>query len=370
MSNLLLTSGYNFEGYAIKKYLGICSGECVLGTGFFSTLEASFSDTFGIKSNAYADKMRGAKEEAVECLEEFAKKLGANAIIGVDIDYNVFSADLVAVSANGTAVYIEPILQEQPEITRKKCFVSDYNTSMPIYPAFAEVIADKNGTQVKLSFLSKDMLTKTLSVDIAFFTIFGKKTAPVNIKFLKIEYKKYCNGYLGETEFYAVDLPLEEVKTLAESASVYVDQIIFDDVVLENQEQNQPYELSAEELLGLRRAYGVDAICNFAETESEWQCVCGTKNKKEETVCGHCGRMKTDCFPSKSDDLFAELEEKENARQIHEVLTEKIQTGEIEFSEEVLKKISGLASSERIYGNMKNSVLDLLRKEWGISTPD
>jgi hypothetical protein len=161
-----------------------------------------------------------------------------------------------------------------------------------------------------------------------------------------------------------MDVPLEEVKALADSASVYVDQIIFDSAVLENQAQNQPYGLSEEELAGLRRVYGVDAVCNFAETESEWQCVCGTKNKKEERICGHCGRRITDCLPSKSDHLLAELEGKESARQIYEALAEKIQTGEAAISEEILKKISGLASSERIYGNMKKSALDLLEKEF------
>jgi uncharacterized protein YbjQ (UPF0145 family) len=190
MSDLLLTSGYNFEGYAIKKYLGICSGEFVLGTGWLSSLEAGLSDLFGVGSDLYAGKLRQAKEAALENLERFAKKLGANAVIGVDIDYNVFSADLIAVSANGTAVYIEPVLQEEQEIIRKKCFVSDYNLSMPIYPVSLEVVANKNGTKVKLSFLSKDMLTKTLSADITFSTIFEKKTDPVNLKFLKIEYKK------------------------------------------------------------------------------------------------------------------------------------------------------------------------------------
>lgn len=52
---VLLTSGYNFEGYKIKKYMGFCSGECVLGTGFFSALNAGVADFLGSNSSMYEE---------------------------------------------------------------------------------------------------------------------------------------------------------------------------------------------------------------------------------------------------------------------------------------------------------------------------
>lgn len=67
---ILLTSGYNFEGYRIKKYLGFCSGECALGTGFLSSLGAGIADILGSNSTAYKEKLAKAKSMAISELEK------------------------------------------------------------------------------------------------------------------------------------------------------------------------------------------------------------------------------------------------------------------------------------------------------------
>lgn len=102
-----VTTGYNFDGYKVMKYIGILSGEVVLGTGFISEYAASFSDLFGTRSNAFADKMMSAKQGALQKLMKNALLAGANAIIGVDFDYVTFSNNILGVSANGTAVVIQ-----------------------------------------------------------------------------------------------------------------------------------------------------------------------------------------------------------------------------------------------------------------------
>lgn len=103
------TTGYDFQGYTIENYLGIVSGEVVLGTGFISEFTASFSDLFGTYSNTFSEKMRSAKEAALNVLIKNAMMKGANAIIGVDFDYLTFSNNIMGVSANGTAVVIKKI---------------------------------------------------------------------------------------------------------------------------------------------------------------------------------------------------------------------------------------------------------------------
>lgn len=104
-----LTTGYNFEGYKISEYKGIVSGEVVLGTGFLSEFSVSVSDTFGVQSNVFAEKMMLAKQAAQKNLIKNAMLTGANALIGVDFDYITFSNNILGVSANGTAVVIEKI---------------------------------------------------------------------------------------------------------------------------------------------------------------------------------------------------------------------------------------------------------------------
>ncbi len=109
ISQHTLTSGYNFEGYSIKKYNGIISGHVVMGTGFMSEVKASFSDVFGVQSDAFANKLENTKHLALNKLIAKSISLGGNAIIGVNFDYITFTNNMMGVSANGTSVIIEAI---------------------------------------------------------------------------------------------------------------------------------------------------------------------------------------------------------------------------------------------------------------------
>lgn len=104
----MVTTGYDFNGYQIKKYLGIVSGQVVLGTGFLSELSASFADFFGIQSDKFESKIDQAKSAALERMIMKSKVKGGNAIIGVDFDYISFNGNMVGVVATGTSVVVEP----------------------------------------------------------------------------------------------------------------------------------------------------------------------------------------------------------------------------------------------------------------------
>lgn len=103
-----LTTGNSFDGYRIAKYLGIVSGDVVIGTGFIADTLANFSDLFGAKSQKYADKMIAAKEAAVKKMIYASLNKGGEAIVGVSFDYITFAGrDLIGVSVNGTSVKLE-----------------------------------------------------------------------------------------------------------------------------------------------------------------------------------------------------------------------------------------------------------------------
>lgn len=109
LENYMLTTGYDFSGYRITKYIGIVSGQVVLGTGFLSEFTASFADFFGEESNKFAEKLEKAKNAAVEKLIIKSADKGGNAVIGVDFDYITFHGNMIGVVANGTSVIIEEI---------------------------------------------------------------------------------------------------------------------------------------------------------------------------------------------------------------------------------------------------------------------
>jgi uncharacterized protein YbjQ (UPF0145 family) len=106
---LILTTN-TIEGKKIKKYFGLVSGEAIMGANIFKDIFAGIRDIVGGRSAAYEKELRSAKEIAVSEMIEQARSLGANAVIGVDLDYETIGGgggNMLMVSASGTAVQVE-----------------------------------------------------------------------------------------------------------------------------------------------------------------------------------------------------------------------------------------------------------------------
>lgn len=111
---MLTTTTHTLEGKTIVQYFGLVSGEAILGANIFRDLFASVRDIVGGRSAAYEEELRRAKDIAIEEMSQQALALGANAVIGVDLDYETInpggSGGMLMVSAAGTAVrYEEPV---------------------------------------------------------------------------------------------------------------------------------------------------------------------------------------------------------------------------------------------------------------------
>ena len=106
---MIITTTPNIEGKRIKEYLGIVTGEAVVGANLFRDLFAGLRDIVGGRSGAYEKELRKARNMAFEEITEAAQELGANAIVGVDIDYEVLGEKngMLMVSVSGTAVIVE-----------------------------------------------------------------------------------------------------------------------------------------------------------------------------------------------------------------------------------------------------------------------
>lgn len=103
---MLMTTTTMLEGKPIRQYLGLVSGEAILGANIFKDLFAGIRDIVGGRSAAYEAELRKAKEIALREMQEQAAGLGANAVIGIDIDYESVgqSGGMLMVSVSGTAV--------------------------------------------------------------------------------------------------------------------------------------------------------------------------------------------------------------------------------------------------------------------------
>jgi uncharacterized protein YbjQ (UPF0145 family) len=108
---MLVTTTPTIEGKKIVRYFGLVTGEAILGANIFKDFFAGIRDIVGGRSAAYENELRQAKEIAIEEMKEQAKALNANAVIGVDLDYETIqvgqTGGMLMVSANGTAVAYE-----------------------------------------------------------------------------------------------------------------------------------------------------------------------------------------------------------------------------------------------------------------------
>lgn len=103
---ILMTTTSTLEGYTIEEYLGIVTGEVILGANFFRDLAASITDVLGGRSGAYEKSFLEAKQQAQDEMVARALDLGATAILGVDLDFETVGSgnSMMMVSYSGTAV--------------------------------------------------------------------------------------------------------------------------------------------------------------------------------------------------------------------------------------------------------------------------
>lgn len=106
---MIATTTPSIEGKKVVAYKGIVFGEVVSGVNFLKDFTAGLRNFFGGRSGSYENELIKARENAIEEMQQRAQNLGANAVIGVDIDYEVLGADngMLMVTASGTAVIVE-----------------------------------------------------------------------------------------------------------------------------------------------------------------------------------------------------------------------------------------------------------------------
>jgi uncharacterized protein YbjQ (UPF0145 family) len=108
---MIIVTTPSLEGRRITNYVGLVSGEAILGANIFRDLFAGIRDIVGGRSAAYEQELRKAKAIALDEMQEEAQRLGGNAIVGVDLDYETITmgsgGGMLMVSATGTAVVIE-----------------------------------------------------------------------------------------------------------------------------------------------------------------------------------------------------------------------------------------------------------------------
>ena len=184
MDKVLLLTTPSVEGMPVEKYFGIITANQVAGTGFFTDLTASFSDIFGGKSGAYRESMNELYNDVTERLKAKASEMGANAVIGVSVDYDNISAkdmSMFMVSIQGTAVKLT-IHKEETKV------VADNEISWEIL----------NKEYLKKKIIKKIKVGVALNVEEWSFA--QTNTDPELIEPLYEYYKKCCSATFGDQQ--------------------------------------------------------------------------------------------------------------------------------------------------------------------------
>ena len=103
---MIVTTTHDIQGSTISAYLGIVVGESIIATNIMRDIMAGLRDIVGGRAGAYEEKMQEARDIAVTEMQEKAQELGADAVVGVDIDYETVGNNMMMVSASGTAVKV------------------------------------------------------------------------------------------------------------------------------------------------------------------------------------------------------------------------------------------------------------------------
>lgn len=106
---MLVSTTSTLQGKEIERYIGIVSGEAIMGANVVRDFLASVTDIIGGRSSAYENKLSEGREIAIREMQEKAKRLGANAVIGVDLDFETLREGMMMCIATGTAVFVKDL---------------------------------------------------------------------------------------------------------------------------------------------------------------------------------------------------------------------------------------------------------------------
>lgn len=374
---MVITTGYGIDGYTIIEYKDIVSAAVVLGTGFFSSLSASFADLTGERSGAYENKLNYSKNQAIRSLKNQAEKLGGNAIIGIDIDYTTFGSDIMGVIASGTVVVTEKIVQVNGLIEYTiPSFSYTENLPFNIYDIKAEYNSSNDNVKscLELKIYKPGYHISAIMADLELENIFKQKFLLSDIIF-KFEEINNEDGWLTSEQ---AKLNLEDYRIdLIEKSWVIINKIVINGMIydIDSNSTIKVSDLSLDEMNKLRKINGKDAIRKPQILENKWGCCCGAFNDKQELLeCKRCGRkinpkQKQTILLNEINSQEAKLnldliENLKSAKEIFEYIGNCIDdknTGYLDLAEQ-LEKIVGM---ERLYGNMRaeaiNKVEEYLR---------
>ncbi len=368
---ITVTTGYNFEGYKIEQYLGLVSGEIALNTNYLRDTRMNLGDIFeigtyveengavGRERESQTNKLENARRIAISRLVASARDRGANAVIGVDVDYITLN-EVLGVVAMGTAVRIKAENLDTGANYSYSFPVGSFSLNEKLRPCFVNV---QSAQQENESFLSvvfhnySDLPVGEISVDVEM-----KNEQNETMYFPGLQFRNLRTADRRiESEPVAIPTKEEDFTSIC-LCSVRVLRYKAGDAWAEGAGDSQATTLTIEQLTDHKSIFGQDAVVVREAADNRWRCVCGALNGEGE-LCSLCGRTVEATYAVNNlEQIMAAFEQEERAKGIYERLLSYEDSIAPQVFAELSKELKRITMNERMYGNSKADALIAVKR--------
>ena len=356
MSDMLLTTGTGFEGYEVEEYLGIVTGEAILGTNFIKGIAASVTDA----SEQDMAKVEKAREDAEKQLFKAAKKKKANAILGVQAIYTNLEGGSFGAVIYGTAVRIRELPKPEEKIC-KELVVMNYYARLVPRPVKVILEGSKDNINMMVLFFNynkEDILAVRASVELT--NVYDERLVIKDVDFT------FDKGNVSQIEsgFVPAQISENDVRLLKE-AKVIVSKYATPRDVFACNDTPIAVTMSARRLESLKQKRGIDAVEKYQTDGMIWTCNCGHVNEAGTDECLVCGRKQEDIKVTTAfnyEEMIEKMREKEYVMEIKDVLMDYIKSIEPKYRLQLLEIMESGLQYEKTRGNMKDTVIEKVEK--------
>lgn len=360
MSDIMLTSGFNFEGYEIKEYLGFVSGQTALGSNFFKGLAAGVTEMSDAESEKLTSKLEQANDLAMDKLKKVALERGADAIIGLELNYTQFANNSVGTIASGTAVKLEEKADEE-HIIKKELYVSNYYNRLVPRPVKVILSGSSKSVSISTWFFNYNMDDiKAIRADVELTNLYEEKLLLKNLDFV------FEKGNVSLIEANAIEckLPAKDILLIKDS-KVIISKYVTSRGVYACNDLPINVSMPLHRLSALKEKRGIDAVEKYRTDGMIWTCNCGYVNEAGSEECVVCGRKQEEMKSTSKfnpDEMLAKMQTKEYVIEIKDVLMEYIKDIDNQYRMELLEIMESGIQYEKTRGNMKDTVIEKVEK--------
>ncbi len=362
MGEIKMTTGSNFEGYEIMEYLGFVNGQIAMSSNFFKELSSNLAEFSTQESTVFTNKLENASETAIENLIKAAEKRGANAIIGVHLNYAEFSSNSIRTVASGTAVKIRK-KEEIHKVITSKIYVSNYYNLLMPRPVEVTIAGEDNVVKIapRLYNYNQDEV-KAVRCDIELTNFYEEKLLLQGVDFV---FEKNNITKL-QAEFVECKLPVKAI-ALIKDVKVYVKKYVTAKGVFVPDVEPINVSISKNAFAGLKEKRGKDAVERYKSDGTTWLCNCGYINAAGEEECAICGRKEEELKVNVGfnyEEMCDKMKGLPNVSAMKDVLMQYIKQGVIDakYRMELLEIMESGLQYEKTRGDMTETVLEKIFK--------